>query len=102
MRQLERSKSFDIKTADGQRTKINNEGAHDVSEVYAPPRVTAMAEKVGLGRGWALDLTVADEDGLARDFSTQAKRAKAVKKVREDKRLQLSEDKDCRSQTEVE
>ena len=75
---------------------------------------------MGLDPGWALDLTVTDEDGLAWDFSTQAKRAKAPKKVREDKPfmlitspmcgpfsalqsfLKLSEYEDCRSQTEVE
>ena len=60
-----------------------------MSEVYSPPRVTAMAEKMGLDPGWALDLTVTDEDGLAWDFSTQAKRAKALKKVRDDKPLML-------------
>ena len=73
IRQLERSKHYDIKTADRQRRRMNKEGAHDVSEVYSPPRITAMAEKVGLDPGWALDLTVADEDGLAWDFSIQAK-----------------------------
>ena len=81
IRQLERSKNFDIKTTDGQRKKMNKEGAHDMSEVYSPPRVTAKSEKVGLDPGWALELTVADEDGLAWDFNTQADRPKALKKV---------------------
>ena len=57
IRQLERRNNFDIKTTDAQRKRMNKEGAHDVSEVSSPPRVTAMAEKVGLDPGWALDLT---------------------------------------------
>ena len=49
---------------------MNREGAHDVSDVYSPLRITAMAKKVGLDPGWGLDFTVADDDGLAWDFST--------------------------------
>ena len=48
-----------------------------------------MAEKLGLDPCWSLDVTVADEDGPAWDFSTQAKRAKALKKMREDKPFML-------------
>ena len=88
--QFARNEKYDIQTADSQRRRMNKEGAHDVSEVYSPPRVTAMAERMGLDPGWSLDLTVADEDGLAWDFSTQAKRAKALKKqVRQDKPFML-------------
>ena len=29
----------------------------EVAEVYSPPRVTTMAEQMGLRAGWALDLT---------------------------------------------
>ena len=33
-----------------------------VSEIYAPPRVTAMAHRLGLRKGFALDLTIIDPD----------------------------------------
>ena len=81
IRQLERNNKYDFPAADSQRRRMNKEGAHDVIEVYSPSRVTAMAERMGLDPGWSLDLTVADEDGLAWEFSTQAKRAQALKKV---------------------
>ena len=49
-----------------------------VSEVYSPPRVSALAGRMGLQRGFALDLTVVDpDDGKPWDFDCQAKRDKA-------------------------
>ena len=89
VRQLDKNKTYDIKTADKQRKRADKDGAHDVSEVYSPPRVTAMAEKLGLDAGWALDLIVADDDGVAWDFSNQAKRDTALQKIRDDKPFML-------------
>eukprot|EP00972_Heterocapsa_arctica_P026351 3879524-Heterocapsa_arctica.AAC.1 len=40
----------------------------DVAEVHSPPRVTAVAAKYKLQRGWSLDLTTADSKGVAWDF----------------------------------
>ena len=54
-----------------------------VSELYSPPRVTAMAEKMGMIPGFALDLTVRDpEDGMPWDFDDPKKREKAEKMVK--------------------
>ena len=35
---------------------------YDVSEIFSPPRVTAMATRMGLKPGFALVLTVVDPD----------------------------------------
>ena len=57
-----------------------------VSEVYSPPRVSALAGRMGLQRGFALDLTVVDpDDGKPWDFDCPAKRAKALRKVQMEK-----------------
>ena len=56
----------------------------DVSEIYSPPRVTALASSMGLRPGFALDLTIKDpDDGLPWDSDNPAKQAKALKKVGE-------------------
>ena len=79
IRQLDKNHKFDIKTADKQKKRMENTGASDICEVYSPPRVTAMAEKMGLNVGWAPDLTVSDpDDGLRWDFCSKAKRDKAL------------------------
>ena len=44
-----------------------------------------MARRMGLKDGWALDLTLDDEDGMPWDFSNVAKREKAKKMIREDR-----------------
>ena len=95
IRQLDRPKKYDIKTADKQRNRLDKDGAHAVSEVYSPPRVTAMAEKLGLDAGWALVFNVADDDRMASDFSNQAKRDKALQKIRADKPFMLSTSPMC-------
>ena len=56
---------------------------NDVSEVYSPPRVIAMAARMGLKPGFALDLTVVDpDDGRPWDFDCVDKRAKALARRR--------------------
>ena len=42
---------------------------HHVSEVYSPPRVTDIAQHMGLVPGFALDLTIPDKWGRKWDFS---------------------------------
>ncbi len=57
-----------------------------VSEVYSPPRVTAMLRKMKskfLAPGFALDLTVVNpEDGRPWDFTKAKKREKARDMIR--------------------
>ena len=54
--------------------------ASHVSEIYSKPRVTSMAEKMGLVSGMALDLTTVDpDDGKPWDFNIKDKRDKALK-----------------------
>ena len=54
-------------------------GQVDVSEVYSPPRVTAMAAKTGLHAGSAMELRTGC------DFSKQEDRDRARKKIREER-----------------
>jgi hypothetical protein len=57
-----------------------------VAEIYSPPRVARMAERMGMASGWSLDLTEVDpDDGQPWNFSKPDKRAKAKKKLLEDK-----------------
>ena len=62
-----------------------------VSEIYSPPRVTAMLKRLndhGLIPGLALDLTTMDpDDGTPWDFDLPAKREKALKLLRAQKPL---------------
>ena len=65
---------------------MENEGKPHVSEVYSPPRITNIAENIGLKKGWALDLTEVDpEDGQPWDFSRPDKQLKAKRMLAEDK-----------------
>lgn len=41
----------------------------DVAEVYSQPRISSMAQKMGLRAGWGLDLTTNDTDGKPWDFN---------------------------------
>ena len=62
--------------------RVNHLKSH-VSEVYSPPRVTALAHKVGLSAGWALDLTQVDpDDGKPWDFNSAEKRQKVIDRVK--------------------
>ena len=61
-----------------------------VAEIYSPPRVSALAGRVGLGRGFALDLTAVDpEDGKPWDFDSPAKRDKALKLLQKERPMLL-------------
>ena len=43
----------------------------DVSEVYSPPRIVAMALKFGLRAGFSLDITTDDDTGMPWDFDAK-------------------------------
>ena len=45
-----------------QRAQKNNQNM-DVAELYSPPRITEMAEKMNMQAGWAIDFTQLDTDG---------------------------------------
>ena len=60
-----------------------------VSEVYSPPRVVEMANKMGLRGGWSLDLTTHDEDGRPWDFNDATMRNRAIRKIIKDQPLVL-------------
>ena len=49
-----------------------------ISEVYSPPRVSIMAEEMGLLGGFALDLTAPGPDGRAWDFTKTGHEARAI------------------------
>jgi hypothetical protein len=57
----------------------------DVSEIYSPPRVVALAKRYGLREGFSLDLTTQDENGNPWDFEDPEQRAKAKALVLETK-----------------
>lgn len=53
----------------------------DVAEVYSPPRVTGMAERLGMRAGWSLDLATRDEEGNSWDFNKAEMKNKAARKL---------------------
>ena len=61
----------------------------EVAEVYSPPRVVAMASKMGLRQGWGMDLTTMDVDGRAWDSNQKEMRNRAVRGLLRDKPLVL-------------
>ena len=56
---------------DVRRTERRNFGKSktDVAEVYSPPRMTTMAERLGYRAAFAFDLTTCDGDGVPWDLS---------------------------------
>ena len=60
-----------------------------VSEVYSPPKVVEMANKMGLRGGWSLDLTTQDENGRPWGFNNSTMRNKAIRKLSIDQPLVL-------------
>ena len=87
---LEKGSRLKLPKAKRQQHSMQATGKFDVTEIYSPPRITAMAKKMGLKDGWALDLTETDEDdNQPWDFSIPSKRKKAKDKVKADKPLVL-------------
>ena len=65
---------------------------HLVSEIHSPPRATAAAKLLPELRcvpGFALDLTVKDENGMAWDFDVAENRRRARERVEVEKPLLL-------------
>ncbi len=69
--------------------KWQNEIQAHINEAYSPPRVTKMAERVGMISGFALDLTTNDEKGEPWDFTKPEKRYKAMQWVKQKAALLL-------------
>ena len=67
---------------DVRRTQMRNFGNARVyvSEIYSPPRIAAMAAKLGDVPGFAMDLTTLDEDGMPWDLSLAATQRKALRR----------------------
>lgn len=61
----------------------------DVAEFYSPPRVAAMAAKMGLRAARSLGMTTRDADGRAWDFNIPEMRKRAARRVLEDKPILL-------------
>ena len=61
----------------------------DVAGAYSPPRVTQMAQEMGLRVGWGLELTTNDSDGPALEFRSTEMRGRAARRVLRDKPLML-------------
>ncbi len=90
LKDLEKNPAMQLPKNRRQRRSMNANGKYDVSELYSPPRITAMAKQLGMKDGWALDLTITDEtDGKPWDFSDAKKRQKAKDKIELDKPLMI-------------
>lgn len=59
----------------------------EVVEAYSPPRIAAMARKMGLRVAWSLDLMICEEHGQPLDFKNM--RGAAVMKLTRDKPILL-------------
>ncbi len=56
----------------------------EIPELYSPPRVTVMAEKMGMRSEWALDLATQDGQGNVWNFNGSMVRNNVVRKFIED------------------
>ncbi len=78
------------KIRDVKREILRQAPGMEVAEIYSPPRITKMANQLGMSGGWALDLTEIDEeDGKPWDFTDISKRKKALQRVEKDKPFML-------------
>ena len=55
----------------------------DVSEVFSPPMIAAMAHEVGLRRGFSLDLTCKRADGSGWNFDSRRHQTEALQLINE-------------------
>ena len=60
-----------------------------VAKFYSPPRITNMANEMGLRGGWSMDITTQDTDGRAWDFIILEMRNRAARRIIQDKPLLL-------------
>lgn len=86
LRQLDQMPKHQIKVPSRKRAPVQANGVMDIAEIYSPPRISEMANKMNLQGGWALDLTTIDEhDGKPWDFTIEEKKMRCKKKVEADK-----------------
>ena len=63
-----------------------------VSDIYSPPRVSAVAKlcpSYGILPGFALDLTTTDSDGRHWDFDEEEMRSRVWSKIKEEQPMLL-------------
>ena len=60
---------------------MNMETTVDIAEVFSPPRITAVAQRIILRSACNLDLTTHDTDGKPWDFDSKEMRNRAILKV---------------------
>ena len=77
-------KKFERDLQRTQRRSFGNSRV-DVAEIYSPPRMAAMASRLGYTPGFSMDLTTLDEDGRPLDFSLAATQRKALRRWELDK-----------------
>ena len=68
-----------------------------VAEVYSPPRLNLIAQKMGLQQGVSLDLRTVDEQGQRWDFDCPKRRKDALAFLRQEKPALLIGSPDCTS-----
>ena len=96
MRQLD-EKATKKMMRDVRRTERQNVGKSkkDVAEAYSPPRMTAMAEKLGWTGGAAMDVTRQAPDGVPWDLSDDSIQKKALKQWEDEKPWLLTASPPC-------
>ena len=52
----------------------------DVAEIYSPPRMAAMASRLGYTAGFSMDLTTSDENGLPWDLPLADTQRRALRR----------------------
>ena len=67
----------------------------DVAEIYSPPRMTSMAQKLGYTPGFSMELTTLGEDGLPGDLSVAATQRKALRRWETEKHYLLVASPPC-------
>ena len=56
----------------------------DIAEAYSPPRMTAVASRLGYAEGFAMDLTTQDTDGKKWDLACKEMQTRALKRLEEE------------------
>ena len=95
-RELDREIMSIVKSLGGNSSKYRRERSRAVravvSEIYSPPRVSAVAKLCpsdGILPGFALDLTTNDHDGRCWDFDEEEMRKRAWAKIEEEQPMLL-------------
>ena len=74
----------DMHCWDFAKRRYGDIGHVDVAEVFSPPRVALVAERMGFKAGSSLDITGNDERGVPWNFNNKVMRDKAMKKYIEE------------------